>query len=42
MELRVLCFKEYIRMDYNKLDEMAQQQYLLGLKNYIIREQLII
>ena len=42
MELRVLCSKAYTRMNPEELDEIAKQQYILGIRNNIARERLII
>ena len=42
MELRVLCSKAYARMNPDELDELAKQQFILGLRNHFTREQLIV
>ena len=42
MELRVLCSKAYTRMNPEELDEMAKQQFILGIRNNISRERLVI
>ena len=42
MELRVLCSEAYTRMNPEELDEMANQQFILGIRNNIVREQLIV
>ena len=40
MELRVLCSKAYTRMNSDELDEMAKQQFILGVRNNITRERI--
>ena len=42
MELRVLCSKAYTRMNPEELDEMAKQQFILGIRNNIAFERLIV
>ena len=42
MELRVLSSKAYPIMDRNVLEEMAKQQFILGVRNSITRERLIV
>ena len=42
MELRVLCSKAYTRMNPEELDEMAKQQFILGIRNNIAHELLIV
>ena len=41
MELRVLSSKAYPTMD-DVLQEMAKQQFILGVRNSITRERLIV
>ena len=42
MEIRVLCSKAYPDMRENDLDNMAKQQFALGVRNAITRERLIV
>ena len=42
MKLRVLCFKVYKSMGPDELEDMAKQQFILGVQNNIIRERLIV
>ena len=42
MELRVLCLKTYPTMDENVLEEIAKQQFILGVRNSITSERLIV
>ena len=42
MELRVLCSKAYKSMGPDELEDMAKQQFILGVRNNIIRERLIV
>ena len=42
MELRVLCGKAYTNMNGDEIEEMTKQQFILGVRNNIAREKLII
>ena len=42
MELRVLCSKAYKNMNANELEEMAKQQFIMGVRNNAAREKLIV
>ena len=42
MKLRVHSSKAYPTMDKDVLEEMAKQQFILGVRNYITRERLIV
>ena len=42
MELKVLCSKAYKTMNADELEEMAKQQFILGVRNNVAREKLII
>ena len=42
MELRVLSLKAYPTMDKDVLEEMAKQEFIVGVKNSIICERLIV
>ena len=42
MKLRVLSSKAYPTMDKDVLEEMAKQQFILGVRNSITRERLIV
>ena len=42
MELRVLCSKAYKTMGSEELEDMAKQQFILGVRNNLIRERLIV
>lgn len=42
MELRVLCSKAYPNMNEAELEDMAKQQFILGVRNAITRERLIV
>ena len=42
MELRVLSSKAYPTMDKDVLEEMAKQKFMLGVRNSITRERLIV
>ena len=38
MELRVLCSKAYKSMGPDELEDMAKQQFILGVRNNIVRD----
>ena len=42
MELQVLCFKAYKFKEPDELEDIAKQQFILGVKNNIIRERIIV
>ena len=42
MELRVLCSKAYKSKGPDELEDMAKQQFVLGVRNNIIRLRLIV
>ena len=42
MKLRVLSSKSYKNMNADELEEMAHQQFILGVRNNVAREELII
>ena len=42
MELCVLCLKTYKSMGPAKLEDMAKQQFTLGVRNIVMRERLIV
>ena len=42
MELRVLYSKAYKSMGPEELEDMSKQQFILGVRNNIIRERLIV
>jgi hypothetical protein len=42
MELRVLCAKAYKNLNPPEVEDMAKQQFILGARNAVIRERLIV
>lgn len=42
MELRVLCSKAYKTMHADELEDMAKQQFILGVRSNLMRERLIV
>jgi len=42
MELRVLCSKAYKTMHADELEDMAKQQFILGVRSNLMKERLIV
>ena len=42
MELRVVCSKVYKSMGPEELEDMAKQQFILGVRNNLMRDKLIV